>query len=353
MNVVFLTRGHGFGHAARDLRLIRALEDESPGIGVEVLAAGTAVRYYRERGVPCTDLGIPDEADISVKAGWAIWRHLARGAAAGAARRWDLLVTDELVPAVPFAHHVLEIPAVVLTDWFFADFGRPRLDRAFDLAAEVIVLDFAQSHPQPPHTAAPVHYAGPLVAGFGTDRERARAALGRGPVGLTAVLSLGGMPDRPETRRMTAAVFEAWHARAGRDDRLFVLADPGDLLPDGDGRASPPGVTWVGLSAEPERYHAAADAVIVDAMGFTACELVHNGGRVIGLLDEEAVERFPASFRHRVRHMAAQGWITAQDPAAGPERIWELISGAGQTAPGRPMPVADVADLARRLLRHA
>jgi hypothetical protein len=310
------------------------------------------VRYYRERGVPCTDLGIPDDADISAQAGWAIWRHLARGAAAWPARTWDLLVTDELLPAVPFAHEVLEIPAVVLTDWFFADFGRPQLDRAFDLAAEVIVLDFAESHPQPPLTTAPVHYAGPLVAAFDTERTRARTALGRGPDGLTAVLSLGGMPGRPETRRMTTAVLEAWHARAGRNDRLFVLADPADLLPERDPRASLPRVTWVGLTAEPERYHAAADAVIVDAMGFTACELVHNGGRVIGLLDKEAVEHFPASFRQRVRHMAAQGWITAQDSAAGAERIWELIVGAGRQPPAGPMPVADVADLTKRLLSH-
>lgn len=346
MRIGFLTRGHGFGHAARDLRLIREIRRQRPDAVVDVMSSGSGHRYYRSRGVDCADLGIADERDTAPAASWAVWRRLARGL-----DTWDLLVADEVFAAIPFGHYVLDRPVVALTDWFFRDFGRADHDRVFDHAAEVIVLDFPESHPVPPRTAAPVHYAGPVVDGFGRERREARAALGAGPEDLVAVLTVGGMPLRPEAVRMTNAVLDAWSSRTA-SDRLYILADRAD-------RPQPPGVTWTGVCATPEQYYAAADVVLADAMGFTACELVANGGRVLALVDAATVGDFPASFRHRLVHMAGQGWITPLNAACGPAKLWNAIVGgredgnaAADPAERPAMPSADVAELARRVLSH-
>jgi hypothetical protein len=58
-----------------------------------------------------------------------------------------------------------------------------------------------------------------------------------------------------------------------------VLADPPATAPHGQ-------VTCSGLRSDPELHYAAADVVLVDAMGFTGCELAFNRGRVIALTDE-------------------------------------------------------------------
>lgn len=338
INIVFLSRGHGFGHAARDLRIINAL-NATPDVHVDVMSAGTGVTYYRSRGVECVDLGITDENDISRDASWAIWRRLAKTPSP-----WNLIVTDVLVPVLPFAHHVLQTPVVVLTDWLFADFGQPKNDRVFDTAAEIIMLDFPESHPMPPATTAPVHHAGPVVAGFPIGRADARTMLGIAADAFVAVVSVGGRPGRPEARRMISLARRAWQ---GVDGSLFILASPQEQAAGADG------TVWVGLTAQADLYHAAADVVMVDEMGFTACELVYNRVPVVALSDASTVGTFPASFHRRATHMAAMGWATRVDTAADPAELRRAL----QTAPREPaataLPAADLPALVARLLRHS
>ncbi len=323
-----------------------ALRAARPDVTIDVMSSGSGVEYYRARSVDCADLGIPDDNDISNAANWAVWRHLARSP-----NRWDLVITDEVVSAVPFAHHVLDAPAVVLTDWFFADFGNPRHDRVFDTAAEVIVLDFEQSHPDRPGTTAPVHHAGPVVEDFGVDRTAARTAVGITGPEPVVVLTLGGMPKRPEAARMIDSVLKAWDGLAGDRGRLFVLADP--VVAGDAGTAERDGVTWAGVTATPDLYYAAADLVLVDAMGFTGCELAFNRRRVLALTDARALGTFPASFRHRLAHMASQGWVDTVDAACGAERLRSLITDArADRTPTVPMPTANLGALAARILGH-
>jgi len=357
VNIAFLSRGHGFGHAARDLLVIEALRARRPGVTVDLMSSGSGLEYYRARSVPCTDMGIPDDEDMSEAAKWTVWRHLAKTPSP-----WDLVVTDEVVWALPFADRILRVPVVALTDWFFADFGAPQHDRLFDSADEVIVLDFEQSHPQAPRTAAPVHFAGPVVREFGARREQARAALGIAEDEFVAVLTLGGMPDRPEAVRMLNCVLGGWRAEPEPSCRLYVLGELSAQtirsLP-----ALPGGVVLVGGTPTPDRYYCAADVTLADAMGFTGCELAFNGRRAIGLVDAEAVPRFPESFRNRLVHLRAQGWIETAPTSCDPAELWRLITrdrvgaavagaGAGAAAPVG-LPAADLDGLAARILRHA
>lgn len=378
MNLAFLSRGHGYGHAARDLHLIEALRAARPGLTVDLMSSGSGYEYFKARSVPCTDMGIPDAQDMTEAAKWTVWRHLAKTPSP-----WDLVVADEVVWALPFARRILRVPAIALTDWFFADFGRPDHDRMFDSAHEVVVLDFEQSHPQPARTTAPVHFAGPVVREFGARREQARTALGLAQDTFAAVLTLGGMPDRPEAVRMLRSVLNAWAGRPDLGRRLFVL---GELSADTLGAlpGTPPDVLFVGGTATPDLYYCAADVTLFDAMGFTGCELAFNGRRAIGLIDPEAVAGFPESFRRRLAHMQEVGWIETALVSTDAEELGELIAGAGRGAaqesgaayPGGPerldrlgrlelldrperlerperMPAADLRELAERILRHA
>jgi hypothetical protein len=345
VRINYLIRGHGFGHAARDLRIINAIRALRPDIELDIASAGTGFEYLSARSVDCTDLGISDEADLRSSANWKTWRYLH------VSPHPDLVVVDEVVSALPFCHHVMEVPCVVLTDWFFADFGQPELDRMLNFAAEIIVLDFADAHPRRIQTRAEITHLGPVVGELGISRTAARQRLGtEGSAAMTAVVSLGGMTERPEARQMIERTLAAWHRNARRDDLLLVLAkDPG--LP---GRADGhPGVRWVGTTDHPETYYAAADVVITDALGFTNCELAYNRIPAVAFLVKETADRYAESFSRRIELLRAGGAMTVIDDAAEPDAIWQAISGTRPTADAKDeFSWARPQEVAGRILRH-
>lgn len=345
MRINYLIRGHGFGHAARDLRVISAIRALRPDVQLDIASSGTGVDYLRARSVDCVDLGIADKEDLRSSANWKTWRYLH------VSPHPDLVVVDEIVSALPFCHHVMDVPCVMLTDWFFADFGQPELDRLLNFAAEIIVLDFADAHPRRIQTRAEITRLGPVVSELGTTRTAARQRLGAGgSQALTAVASLGGMTERPEVRQMLERTLAAWRCNARPDDRLLVLAkDPG--LPGREDHH--PGVQWVGITDHPEIYYAAADVVITDALGFTNCELAYNGIPAVAFLVKETADRYAESFSRRIELLRASGAMTIVDDTAGPDLIWQAISGTRPTVNAKDeFSWARPEDVAERILRH-
>jgi hypothetical protein len=319
VRISYLIRGHGFGHAARDLRIINAIRELRPDVQLDLASSGTGFEYLAARSVDCVDLGIPDEADLRPAASWKVWRHLHEVPPP------DLVVVDEVTSALQFCRHILETPCVLLTDWFFADFGKPELDRLFNLAAEIIVLDFTDVHSGPIQTKAKITRLGPVVDEFGISRPAAQRRLGSGGgSSLTTVVSLGGMTERPEARRMLERTVEAWNRYAHRDDRMFILVPEFNLTESGDRH---PGVEWVGFTESPEVYYAAADLVITDALGFTNCELAYNGVPVLAFRVKTVLEEYAESFSRRIELLRSSGAIAVADDDVSSDQIWQAIDG--------------------------
>lgn len=327
-DILFLSRGHGFGHAARDLRIIRALE-ERPGVSVRVMATGSAVAYYKMRGVECIPVDVADD-DIGEGAAKTLWSALA------AVPRPDLVVSDEVMYALPFARTVWHRPCVMLVCALWADYGMPDGDRFYDAADEVLILDFPRPACGGFGTSAPVDFLGPVVAPFPASRAEARERLGIGEHEFVGVLGLGGMNTRPESRRMASAAVGSWSAHAPADSRLLVLADRPD--PPDDGAAT---VHWPGVTNEPETYYRAADVVFGDAMGSAICDLAWNRVPTVALLDAESAGSFPAAFGDRIQALTAAGLIETAAVHEGHAAVWAAAQRARSGSAGRLRPDAD------------
>jgi hypothetical protein len=325
-DILFLTRGHGFGHAARDLRIIEELR-KRPDVTVRIMATGTAVDYYRMRGVDCVEVDVADGHESDRASAERVWEAMA------AQGRPDLVVSDEVMWALPFARARWRQRCVVVLCALYAEYGLPHLDRLLDQADELLVLDFPQNRPDRCATTAPVTFAGPVVRGFPLGRSEARARLGLDPAEEVAVLSLGGMATRSESRRMAGVALQAWSDHAPLGSRMFVLADPPEQesgLPTGADSAGR--IVWTGVTSEPETYYAAADLVLNDAMGSALFDLVWNRVPAVALVDEESLPGFPASFRRRVDHLAEAGLVDAVTVRSGPQAVWGAMQSARRRA---------------------
>ncbi|MBR7836073.1 hypothetical protein KDL01_22545 [Actinospica durhamensis] len=335
--VVFISSGVGYGHAARDLRVIRALSRLRPGLEIEIASYGTGLDYFRSRSIPCVEIETPGGPRDLAAVGVAVREYLA------AAPRPGLVVTDEVVAALPYCRTVLGVACVLLTDWFFSDIGRPDLDYRFNLADEVIVPDLAAAHRTPETVTVPVTFTGPIVERFPAPGAGAAEpgpdprATPRPP--LRVVLGLGGEPGRPVALRMISRTLLAWQQHAGPHDRLTILARPAGDLPAG-APALLPGVHWAGLVTDPQEHYRKADVVLVDAMGFTCCELIANGIAVVGFSDPRISSVFPASFGRRVEHLERSGLMATASLATEPARLWQLLAEAAERGSAGPDPVA-------------
>ena len=341
MRICYLIRGHGYGHAARDLRIIEAMRALSPGTRLDLASAGAGVDYLKARGVECTDLEIADDRDLEMSSTWKIWRHLHRTPAP------DLVISDELFPAVPFCQKVLEVPCVLMTDLFNQDFGQPKLDHLLDGAAEIIVVDFPGSHPEPIRTRAPVRHVGPVISKFALE---GRKRPGRP---LVATASFGGKPDRPEAQAMLRCTLSAWRGHAAAEDRLHVLV-PREAVAAAVAGQTDERIDWVGFTSTPDRYYTASDVVITDGLGFTNCELAYNGIPAVAFLFTEAAASFPRSFTRRIRLLAETGAVCLLTDEENPDAVWSAITTAATDTKAdlTGLQWANPADVARRLLSY-
>jgi hypothetical protein len=87
--IVLLARGHGYGHAARDLQIIRGLRQLRPNAEVVLASSASGVEYFRFQGIPCHDLGIEDRRDLGEQAVRRVWGFLQT------LRDPDLVIADE------------------------------------------------------------------------------------------------------------------------------------------------------------------------------------------------------------------------------------------------------------------
>jgi hypothetical protein len=336
---VFITRGHGFGHAARDLLVIEAMKRAVPDLELILAASGTGAQFYRRRGVPFVELDIPDSRDTGEAAGKTVWQFLSSVGPV------DLVVVDEVMWALPICRRLLKVPCVLITDWFYSEIGLPDLDRTMNQASAIIVTDFAEAHTGVRDITVPLHFPGPLVKAFDLPRDEARRELGVAGDAFTGVVTLGGMPDRPDAQAISDLVVRAWQLDAAPSDRLLLLAG----RPAGDG--VDPAVDWVGVTDTPERYFRAADVVLADAAGFTVCELTRHGVPTVAVKSKA----LSAGVHARLRVLESAGLVHTVDADTTAGQLSELIRGlrdAGPAPSGEQLGWADADEVAALCLAY-
>lgn len=325
--IVFLSRGHGFGHAARDLLILEAVRRVRPDAEVVLASSGSGFEYFRRRAVPCVDLGIPDTTDTSQDAGKRVFEFLKSQG------QLDLVLTDEVMWALPICRRLLNVECVLVTDWFYAELKLPHLDATMNQAAAVVVTDFEAAHRRPESVTVPVHFTSPLVKTFPTYPDGHRTELAFTGAAPAGVVTLGGMPDRPEARRIAELAIAAWGS-----GELHLLADGDDA----------PNVRWHGVSTAPERFYRAADVVIADAAGFTVCELARSGVPTVAVL----IGGLSTAIRLRLDRLVADGSVVTIGSDATPGELWDAAHRVMTAATAPTIDWADADDVARLCLAY-
>jgi hypothetical protein len=315
--VVVLSRGHGYGHAATDLRWIKAMRARRPDLEVILASSGTGLDYYRSRSVPCIDLGISDDDDQGADAAKSVARFLFKVVAESS--RPDLVVANEVFSA-PEACRILKLRNLLLTHWFFAEIGFPEVDQVFRCANGVILLDFAAAHRVPVHVRAPVHFTGPPAKRFSISRDQARKQLGLASDSLAVVATFGSMRSDKlaEIQTVLRTVLAAWRGNSHSTDRLFVLSNPDESLSDVESSQNG-SVDWVGITKTPELYYSAADLAISYATLITLAELARNGVPTVTILGTiNPVDNFHATYFQEL------GLMRVADLHIQPNQLWSL-----------------------------
>jgi hypothetical protein len=321
-HIVFLTRGHGYGHAAVDVPVIRALRELRPSVTVEAASYGTGLEHYARQGMPCADLRIDDVDDQGVEAALRVTAFLRTRKSA------DLVVAHEVF-AAPRVCAMLGLRNVLLTHWFFSEVGLPERDDVLRAADPLLVLDFPQAHVVPQGLAGRVTFVGAVAKRFDLDRAAARRVLGVG-TGERVVVVTAGAVTPYNARHLEALESHALAACAGWA-KPFVLA--------GSRRVS-----------RPEIYYAAADVVVANATFATLCALVRNAVPTVAVIGQgNPVDRLHAEFfaREGLLELVEAGSL----PEGGLRPALEAAVAAGVRA-GPSLPWASPRDLARLLLER-
>lgn len=320
-HIVFLTRGHGYGHAAVDVPVIRALRQLRPAATIEAASYGTGLEHYARQGMLCADLGIDDVNDQGVQAMLRVTAFLRSRKSA------DLVVAHEVFSA-PKVCAMLGLRNVLLTHWFFSEVGLPERDAVLRQAKSLLVLDFPQAHEVPSELAGSATFVGAVARRFDLDRAAARRVLGVGESERVVVVTAGAVTPY-NARHLEALESHALAACEGWA-KPFVLA--------GSRRVS-----------RPEIYYAAADVVVANATFTTLCALVRNAVPTVAVIGEgNPVDRLHAEFfaREGLLRLLEGGELSSEVLRAA------LKSASKAARPSSTLPWAEPQDLARLLLER-
>lgn len=322
--IAYLARGNGFGHAARALPVIDALD---PSVEVRLASAGTGVEYLRMRGRPHDDLGIADEDDHGREATEGIQAYLA------SIPDLSLVVCDELF-RVPVLCDLLNVPCVFVSCFLGADEGQdPRQDVMLVGARRIVVPDWASLHTVPAFLDQ-VEFVGPIVAPISLSRAEARARLGIAADTFVGVVALGGLTENRRThqRELLAAAIALWTASAPADSPLVVLCDAAELgVTTDDARVS---CVSHAASPDPDAYLRAADVVFPSA-GSTMLKLARSNVPAVVLREPD----WPVGRQH-VRYVANRSSVRIGWEGDAWQQVVAVSESSGELTWGEPCDVA-------------
>ncbi len=170
LKVMFISRGHGWGHAIPDMAIAERLVDLEPDLDLQFVSYAAGAEAYRACGFDVVDLHAPDRPHL-----WDMVMTLTKFLAN---TQPDLVVAHEEVAALPAAA-AFGIRSVYITD-FFLDPSH-MLTQALRYTDEIVFLAHKGLYTEPPYLQGKIHYVGRAVRGFEymrADRARARQELG-------------------------------------------------------------------------------------------------------------------------------------------------------------------------------
>lgn len=178
MKILFFSRGLGIGHAARDLALASALEEES--IASTFFSYESGTKYFRNMQVPVVDTGFSNTSHAVMDTHALIHGFFEDllGYSSILAGKEGLVIGDEEL-FLPFSCKILKRPSMFITDWFptmiqkyKSDALIPLANAAFDQADYILVPDFKDHIVIPPQLEEKTFFFGPFFRGdIGQLRE--------------------------------------------------------------------------------------------------------------------------------------------------------------------------------------
>jgi UDP-N-acetylglucosamine:LPS N-acetylglucosamine transferase len=170
LNVMFISRGHGRGHAVPDMAIAASLKELCPDLRLQFVSYAAGAEAYRACGYEVTDLQQPDKPpllDMII----SLTRLLAN-------EKPDIIVAHEEYSALTAAK-AFGIPSVFITDYFVDPSSISMW--ALRYTDEIIFTAERGLYTEPPFLKDKIHYVGRAVRPFKyarTDQTRARQELG-------------------------------------------------------------------------------------------------------------------------------------------------------------------------------
>lgn len=345
-SIHFLTRGHGFGHAAKDLSIITALKRRNESIETVIASYGKGVLFYSSRNVYVHDLAIVDDEDESPEAACRLFWYL------NSLSDVDLMVVDEIRLALPITR-MLNIRTVYLTHWFYSEIGLPQLDDALAYTTRVLLLDCPDAHTVPPKLAPIVSFTGALAEPFAVTKSAARHRLDLTTRDRVLVVSTGAVYASKEecARHLLNVILMALTTDVMGFDRIYILTDMEDAIGNAPLEIRQR-MRCIAFTSEPHIYFAAADLVIAFATFTTMCELAFNRIRTVAVLcSTNPVDRIHAEYLSSVGLVTC---IQQKDLCVGrlQMEVHSLMDSEPYESPQSGTIWASSSDIAAELLRY-
>jgi UDP-N-acetylglucosamine:LPS N-acetylglucosamine transferase len=182
--VLFLTRGSGMGHAARDMLVAQELKRLRPDAEIRFASYADGVKALRMHGIDVIDLMLPPMGNIHERIP-RIGKLLREHAPA-------LVVSDEELFALPLCH-VFDIPAVFITNWLATEETVSYISLLLN-AERIIVTDIEDSFMPPVWLEKLVEFVGPVcrLEAITEDKRSLRQQLGLDPNRRLVLITAGG-----------------------------------------------------------------------------------------------------------------------------------------------------------------
>jgi hypothetical protein len=264
--MMFISRGHGRGHAVPDMAIAAKLIEHVPNLGLQFVSYAAGADAYRARGYSVIDVNVEDNPpflDMVV----AFARLLDQN-------RPELIVAHEEVPAITVAD-AFKIPSVFITDFFSDPSGVPM--KELRRATEILFLGQRGLFTEPPYLAGRTRYLGRAVRKFEytlADRKRARIELSIPPEATVLFCQPGAWVESqlPLAELLSAA----WHLLPVSPRRLIWLAGR-DYERLSAKFAEQPDITVLKEDWQIDRILCASDVVITKANRVTVFESASLG----------------------------------------------------------------------------
>lgn len=185
-NLLYVSRGRGFGHAIPDLVAARSIRASLPNLHVTFASYASGLKLLAQSEFPVLPLHVDLAAEFDPCAMIPALVDLFDTA------HPDIVVAHEMF-FVPLIARSRSIPSILLTHWFFTEVrGHPAImrDVAMTAADRIVLLDLEQFHKTPEFLVDKVQFIAPILR-FYDHKRVGHHPLPREPLKY-ALIAMGG-----------------------------------------------------------------------------------------------------------------------------------------------------------------